>query len=81
MARPESSKFPASGQTNSKLDATLSKYQEQPTLLNQHLREVLTPLTDIMISITTAVVNDTTRVSLLEALYAFSYFTKNKSRY
>ena len=36
---------------------------------------MLTPLTDIMISITTAVVNDTTRVSLLEVLYAFSYFS------
>ena len=57
------------------LVATLSKYQEQPTLLGQHLSEVLTPLTDIMISITTAVVNDTTRVSLLEALCAFSYFS------
>ena len=56
------------------LVATSSKYQEQPTLLGQHLSEVLTPLTDIMISITTAVVNDTTHVSLLEVLFAFSYF-------
>lgn len=48
------------------LVATLSKYQEQPTLLNPHLSEMLTPMTEIMITIATAVANDTTRVSLLQ---------------
>ena len=48
------------------LVATLSKYQEQPTLLNPHLSEMLTPMTEIMISIATTVANDETRVSLLQ---------------
>ena len=48
------------------LVATLSKYQEQPTLLNPHLSEMLTPMTEIMISIATTVANDKTRVSLLQ---------------
>ena len=57
------------------LVATLSKYQEQPTLLNPHLSEMLTPMTEIMISIATTVANDTTRVSLLEVLYDSSCFS------
>jgi hypothetical protein len=46
--------------------ATLSKYQEQPTLLNPHLSEMLTPMTERMITIATSVALDTNRTSLFE---------------
>ena len=46
--------------------ATLSKYQEQPTILNPHLSEMLTPMTERMITIATSVALDTNRTSLFE---------------
>lgn len=46
--------------------ATLGKYQEQPTLLNPHLCEMLTPLTDRMIVIATTSTLDTSRTSTVE---------------
>jgi hypothetical protein len=49
--------------------ATLSKYQEQPTLLNPHLSEMLTPMTERMITIATSVAIDTNRTSLFEVRY------------
>ena len=54
------------------LVATLNKYQEQPTLLNPHLTEMLTPMTEIMITIATSVANDKTRTSLLQVSYSYS---------
>ena len=45
------------------LVATLGKYQEQPTLLNPHLCEMLTPLTEKMIDIATASTSNTSRAS------------------
>ena len=54
------------------LVATLNKYQEQPTLLNPHLTEMLTPMTEIMITIATSVANDTTRTSLLQVSHSYS---------
>jgi hypothetical protein len=50
------------------LVATLSKYQEQPTLLNPHLSEMLTPMTERMITISTAVALDKTRTSLFQVI-------------
>ena len=48
------------------LVATLGKYQEQPTLLNPHLCEMLTPLTERMIDIATTSTLDTSRTSVIE---------------
>lgn len=54
--------------------ATLSKYQEQPTLLNPHLSEMLTPMTERMITIATSVALDTNRASLFEVFFLLFYF-------
>ena len=48
------------------LVATLGKYQEQPTLLNPHLYEMLTPLTERMIDIATTSTLNTSRTSAIK---------------
>jgi hypothetical protein len=50
------------------LSTSLSKYQEQPTLLSPHLSEMLTPITDRMLQISTAVALDSNRTSLFQKL-------------
>lgn len=40
------------------ITAALGKYQEQPTLLNPHLSEMLTPMTEKMITIAISVAVD-----------------------
>ena len=46
--------------------AALGKYQEQPTLLNPHLSEMLTPMTEKMITIATSVAADVSNSLVLK---------------
>ena len=52
------------------LVATLGKYQEQPTLLNPHLSEMLTPMTESMIKIATDVAADRSLASNIPQFHA-----------
>ena len=55
--------------------ATLGKYQEQPTLLDPHLCEMLAPLMDRMIVIATNSTLDTSRTSTIEVGFFFIFDT------
>ena len=48
------------------ITAALGKYQEQPTLLNPHLSEMLTPMTEKMITIATSVAADVSNSLVLK---------------
>lgn len=50
------------------LCTSLSKYQEQPTLLSPHLSEMLTPITDRMLQISIEVALDSNRASSFQIL-------------
>ena len=52
--------------------AALGKYQEQPTLLNPHLSEMLTPMTEKMIVIATSVAADVSDTSIIKVCFAES---------
>lgn len=60
------------------LSATLSKYQEQPILLNPHLTEMLTPITERMMKIATSAAKDKIESSSFQ-VSEFAFFLSQMS--